>query len=138
MNATGAAQLLFFVIVPYVALTVFVVGHIWRYRFDRFGWTSRSSQLYERRLLLVGGPLFHYGTILAILGHAAGLLVPASWTAALGVPESLYALFAKAAGTTAAVLVIIGLVVLTFRRLGSDRVRGVTTSLDYVALVLLW
>jgi nitrate reductase gamma subunit len=138
MNAEHAWQIAAFVILPYVALTTFVVGHVWRYRFDRFGWTSRSSQLYERRLLLVGGPLFHYGTILAILGHAAGLLVPKSWTTALGVPEWLYADFAKAAGTLAAVLIIIGLAILTFRRAGNDRVRIVTSAVDWVVVALLW
>jgi nitrate reductase gamma subunit len=138
MNAEHAWQLVAFVIAPYLALAVFVVGHVWRYRFDRFGWTSRSSELYERRLLLVGGPLFHYGTILAILGHALGLLVPASWTAALGVPEGLYSGFSQVAGTTAAVLVVAGLVVLTFRRLSSDRVRLVTSPVDWAAVALLW
>ncbi len=138
MNAQHAWQVVAFVALPYAALTVFVVGHVWRYRFDRFGWTSRSSQLYERRLLLVGAPLFHYGTLLAILGHATGLLVPASWTAALGVPESLYSAFAKTAGTTAAVLIAAGLTVLTTRRVSSDRVRAVTTRVDWVAIALLW
>ncbi len=138
MNAQHAWQLAAFVVLPYVALTVFVVGHIWRYRFDRLGWTTRSSQLYERRLLLVGAPLFHYGTLLAILGHATGLLVPKSWTSALGIPESVYSTFSKVAGTTAAVLIVAGLLVLTVRRLGSDRVRVVTTRLDWVAIALLW
>ena len=138
MNAEHAWQIAAYVILPYAALTVFVVGHLWRYRFDRFGWTTRSSELYERRLLLVGGPLFHYGALLAIVGHAAGLLVPKSWTAAFGVPEWLYADFAKAAGTLAAVLIIVGLAILTFRRAGNDRVRGVTTAVDWVALTLLW
>ena len=39
------------VIVPYLCLATFVVGHFWRYRYDKFGWTTRSSQLYENRLL---------------------------------------------------------------------------------------
>jgi len=138
VNAASAGQLLAFVVLPYVALTVFVVGHIWRYRFDRFGWTSRSSELYERRLLVVGAPLFHYGTILAILGHATGLLVPSSWTSALGVSEPLYSTFSKLAGTTAAVLIIIGLIVLTVRRTGNLRVRLVTSVVDWVAIALLW
>ena len=34
------------VIVPYLCLATFVVGHFWRYRYDKFGWTTRSSQLY--------------------------------------------------------------------------------------------
>ncbi|MFV4197428.1 respiratory nitrate reductase subunit gamma, partial [Mycobacterium tuberculosis] len=28
----------------------------WRYRYDKFGWTTRSSQLYESRLLSIGSP----------------------------------------------------------------------------------
>ena len=42
------------VIVPYICLAVFVVGHFWRYRYDKFGWTTRSSQLYEDRMLRIG------------------------------------------------------------------------------------
>ena len=34
------------IVVPYICLTTFVVGHLWRYRYDKFGWTTRSSQLY--------------------------------------------------------------------------------------------
>ena len=46
-------SLVLWVIVPYVCLAVFVVGHYWRYRYDKFGWTTRSSQLYENRLCLL-------------------------------------------------------------------------------------
>ncbi len=45
-----------FVIVPYLCLATFVVGHFWRYRYDKFGWTTRSSQLYEDRMLRIGQP----------------------------------------------------------------------------------
>ena len=38
---------LLWVIVPYVSIALFVGGHVWRYRYDKFGWTTRSSQLYE-------------------------------------------------------------------------------------------
>ena len=43
---------------------VFVVGHVWRYRTDQFGWTTRSSQIYESRLLRMGSPLFHFAILL--------------------------------------------------------------------------
>ena len=66
-----------FVVVPYVCLTTFVVGHLWRYRYDKFGWTTRSSQLYENRLLRIGSPLFHFGMLGVVGGHVIGLLVPA-------------------------------------------------------------
>lgn len=46
---------------PYVTLAIVVVG-TWRYRYDKFGWTPRSSQLYESRLLRIGSPMFHFGS----------------------------------------------------------------------------
>ena len=72
------------VIVPYLCLATFVVGHFWRYRYDKFGWTTRSSQLYENRLLRIGSPLFHFGMLGVVGGHVIGLLVPQSWTDAVG------------------------------------------------------
>ena len=48
-------------VLPYVVVAVLVGGTIWRYRYDQFGWTTRSSQLYESRLLRIGSPLFHFG-----------------------------------------------------------------------------
>ena len=72
------------VVVPYVCLAIFVVGHFWRYRYDKFGWTTRSSQLYENRLLRIGSPLFHFGMLGVVGGHVIGLLVPQSWTDAVG------------------------------------------------------
>ena len=44
-------ELFLWVIVPYLCLATFALGHVWRYRYDKFGWTTRSSQLYERRIL---------------------------------------------------------------------------------------
>ena len=40
---------------------IVAVGTWWRYRYDKFGWTTRSSQLYESRLLRIGSPMFHFG-----------------------------------------------------------------------------
>ena len=44
-----SASALFWDIVPYVTIAILVVGTWWRYRYDKFGWTTRSSQLYESR-----------------------------------------------------------------------------------------
>ena len=138
MNAQSGWQLLFYVIVPYLCLAVFVVGHIWRYRFDQFGWTSRSSEIYEKRWLLFGSPVFHYGALAAIAGHFLGLVIPQGWTSAVGVSETGYTLVSKAGGTLAVVLVLAGLVVLTARRWGALRVRLVTTRVDLAAFLALW
>lgn len=40
-----------------IALTIFVAGHSWRWRTDQFGWTSRTTQPLESRLLRLGSPL---------------------------------------------------------------------------------
>ena len=56
-------SLLLWGILPYVMVAVLVGGLIWRYRYDQFGWTTRSSQLYESRLLRIGSPLFHFGIL---------------------------------------------------------------------------
>src|SRR5215471_18139044 len=82
MSNASAWQLLIWVALPYLALGIFVVGHVWRWRYDQFGWTSRSTQLQERRLLKWGSPVFHYGAFAAIAGHVIGVLIPERWTAA--------------------------------------------------------
>ena len=125
------------VILPYAAMVVFVVGHIWRWRYDQFGWTSRSTQLQERRLLKWGAPLFHYATFAAIGGHILGILIPRSWTAAIGIPESFYHPFSAIAGSVAAIGVLVGAGILVFRRTTVPRVRATTSAVDYLALILL-
>jgi len=125
------------VVLPYIAMAIFVVGHIWRWRYDQFGWTSRSTQLQERRSLRWGSPLFHYGTFAAIAGHVMGILIPARWTTKVGISPHVYHLFAASAGLLAAILVIGGMAVLAIRRVFVPRVRATTSPVDWVALVLL-
>ncbi|MFI9591796.1 respiratory nitrate reductase subunit gamma [Nonomuraea sp. NPDC052265] len=124
-------------IVPYVALTIFVAGHVWRWRVDQFGWTTRTTQVLESRLLRLGSPLFHLGAFAAIGGHVLGLLVPKSWPEAVGVDEHLYHLVSVSAGTVAGVMVVAGLSLLLARRLTSPRVRRTTTRADKVLFTVL-
>ena len=86
----SAGEILLWIILPYVAVTVFVVGHWWRYRHDQFAWTSRSTQLLDRRVLGWASPAFHYGALAAVAGHVIGLCIPASFTEALGISESFF------------------------------------------------
>ncbi|MGH9073243.1 MAG: respiratory nitrate reductase subunit gamma, partial [Acidimicrobiales bacterium] len=39
LPGVGGGGLFWWVILPYAALLTFVIGHIWRYRYDQFGWT---------------------------------------------------------------------------------------------------
>ena len=72
-------DVLLWIVLPYVTIAVLAIGLWWRYRYDRFGWTTRSSQLYERRLLRIASPLFHLGILAVLGGHAVGLLIPMRW-----------------------------------------------------------
>jgi nitrate reductase gamma subunit len=125
------------VIVPYICLTVFVVGHYWRYRYDKFGWTTRSSQLYEDRLLRWGSPLFHFGILVVFLGHVMGLGVPKSWTEALGISEDLYHLMAVTLGAVAGFATVVGLAILIYRRRTVGPVFSATTVMDKVMYAVL-
>ena len=69
---------IFWDVAPYVVLAIVAVGTWWRYRYDKFGWTTRSSQLYESRLLRIGSPMFHFGILVVIFGHVIGLVIPES------------------------------------------------------------
>ncbi|KAB1143508.1 respiratory nitrate reductase subunit gamma [Streptomyces luteolifulvus] len=122
---------------PYVALTSFVLGHIWRYRHDQFGWTTRSSQLYESRLLRLGSPLFHFGLLAVIGGHAMGILIPASWTEFAGISEGTYHFVSVSAGTLSGLTTVAGLAILLYRRVTVPAVRKATTANDKVMYALL-
>src|SRR5690606_16571013 len=107
----NALSLILWVAFPYAAIAVFIVRHIWRYRYDKFGWTTRSSQTYENRLLRWGSPMFHFGILMVIVGHAVGLLIPREWLYAIGITEEMYHWGATVLGTFAAVLTLAGLTI---------------------------
>src|SRR5262245_3051477 len=130
------AELFVWLVLPYVSLTVFAVGHWWRYKRDQFGWTSRSTQLLESKLLAWGSTMFHYGALAAIGGHVVGILVPASVTASIGVSEKNYHHLAGIAGGIAGLICLAGFGILTFRRTKIRRIR-MTTSLSDVAVFVL-
>jgi nitrate reductase gamma subunit len=125
------------VTVPYVAFTSFVLGHVWRYRTDQFGWTTRSSQIYESRLLRMGSPLFHFGLLGVFGGHVVGLLIPESWTSAVGISEWVYHVMAVTLGSLAGSAVVTGLAILLYRRITVPAVRKATTRTDKLMYLLL-
>ncbi|QIK74569.1 respiratory nitrate reductase subunit gamma [Nocardioides piscis] len=125
------------VIVPYLCLATFVVGHVWRYRYDKFGWTTRSSQLYEDRMLRLGSPLFHFGMLGVVGGHVIGLLVPESWTEAVGITDEMYHLVAMVGGLIAGLMALVGMVILIYRRRTVGPVFSATTPMDKVMYVFL-
>jgi nitrate reductase gamma subunit len=125
------------VVVPYICLTIFVLGHVWRYRYDKFGWTTRSSQLYETRLLRLGSPLFHFGILVVLLGHVGGLGVPKAWTRAVGISDDAYHVMAVGIGALAGVCTLVGMAILIYRRRTTGPVFSATTKMDKAMYLVL-
>ena len=124
-------------VLPYLVVVTFVGGLVWRYRYDQFGWTTRSSQLYESRLLRIGSPLFHFGLLFVIVGHVVGLLIPESWTDAVGVSEGMYHAGALGIGTLAGIGPLAGIVILIVRRRRTGPVFMATTRNDKLMYAVL-
>ncbi|RDI73502.1 narI: respiratory nitrate reductase, gamma subunit [Gaiella occulta] len=128
---------LLWVALPYLCIASFTVGHIWRYCRDQFMWTARSTQLLERKLLMIGSVLFHFGMLAAIGGHLLGILVPRSATEAVGISDDAYHWLAVMGGLAAAALVAAGIAVLAYRRLTVPRVAATTLRSDRILYPLL-
>nr|ABL74930.1 Orf35 [Streptoalloteichus hindustanus] len=134
---TSPLDLLLWAVLPYVTIAVLVGGTLWRFRYDRFGLSTRSSQLHESRLLRTASPLFHFGLLFVAAGHVFGLLVPKSLTSFLGVSEEMYHLGALVMGALAGCATVAGLAILMWRRWRTPAVRGATTRNDRLTYVLL-
>ncbi|CAM3283262.1 respiratory nitrate reductase subunit gamma [Filibacter tadaridae] len=125
------------VIFPYVCMAVFVVGHIFRYRNDKFGWTAKSSEFIEKKQLMIGSILFHVGIIPVIAGHIAGLGIPKEWTQALGISDHLYHVGAVYGGGFFGVVTLVGMFILTSRRFTKKNVRQLSSQSDLIVNSLL-
>lgn len=125
------------VVLPYIVLTIFIGGHIYRYQHDQFGWTSKSSELLEKKLLRLGSNLFHWGIIFVFGGHVMGLLIPISVYEAMGVSEHQYHTISLIGGIPAGIAATIGILILLYRRMTVRRLIATSTKGDWVSLVFL-
>jgi len=128
-------DLLVFVAFPYLCLTVFVVGHAYRYITDRYAWNSHSSEMIEKKNLFVGIYLFHVGIIGTFLGHAGGLLIPQSLYEMVGIGGEAHTTMAYYAGMVLGLSTFLGALLLLSRRLFITRIRLMTTVSDFVILI---
>lgn len=133
----GTLDLLLWGVLPYVCIAILIGGLIWRWRYDQFGWTTRSSQLYEGRLLRIASPLFHFGILVVLVGHLMGLLIPKRWTDAIGISQHTYHLMALSLGALAGLCTLVGVVLLVIRRRTTGPVFQATTANDKFMYIFL-
>lgn len=128
-------------IFPYIIAAIMIGGTIWRYKFDQYGWTTRSSELYESKLLKIASPLFHYALFAVFAGHLLGLFIPKAATEWLGITDEMYHKYASLMmGGPAGVLLAVGIGMLIWRRRTITPVFKATTRNDkamYLVLALV-
>ncbi len=127
-----------FGIMPYVALTVLLVGCIARYERDPFTWKSSSSQLLRRKQLVWGSILFHVGILTVFFGHLVGLFTPVWVLDMLGVPYWVKQWMAVLIGGPAGIAALIGATMLLHRRLFDPRIRVTSSFADIGIMGLIW
>ncbi len=121
---------------PYVALTLAVAGGIYRYRADRYSYSSLSSQLLENRRLFWGSVPFHYGIVPILLAHLFAGILPGVLALALAGPIRLLVL--EGIGLSLGLFSLVGIALLFLRRAAArGRPRDVTSAMDWLLLVCL-
>lgn len=132
MISTGPFFLdqIFFIVFPYVAVIVFLLVSIRRYRTEAFTFSSLSSQFLENQQHFWGLVPFHFGIITVLTGHVVAFLIPREILAWNSHPLRLYLL--EATALVAALLTMIGLTSIIMRRLTDPKVKKVTTLADWV------
>lgn len=126
---------LLLVIFPYVAMVLFVLASIQRYRGRMFTVSSLSSQFLENRHHFWALVPFHYGIIVVLLGHLVAFLVPRSIIAWNSQPLRLYVL--EVTALVFGLLALVGLAGIILRRHRDVKIRAVTSTADWIVLGVL-
>lgn len=119
-----------FTVFPYLCLTIFTVGHAYRYVTDRYCWNARSSEFLEKTTLNYGSVLFHWGILGTLLGHAAGLMIPQRVLDLVGISSKIHLSIAYWSGLLVGIAAFVGSSILLWRRLTNERVQAAGTSND--------
>ncbi len=123
---------------PYLCLTVFVLASLLRFDREQYTWKTGSSQLLRRRQLMWGSNLFHLGILVIFFGHLVGLLTPLVVFETIGISHSFKQLMAIWIGGIAGLFCLIGIALLTHRRLFDPRIRATSSFGDIAILLLLF
>lgn len=123
---------------PYLALTVFLVGSLLRFDREQYTWKASSSQLLRRKQLIAGSVLFHVGILVIFAGHLVGLLTPIAVFDALGIGHGFKQGMAIVVGGLAGLATLVGIALLTHRRLFDPRIRATSRFADTAILLILF
>jgi nitrate reductase gamma subunit len=128
-------DVLLFIVLPYAAVLLAVVGTFERYRRHAYSCTSHSTQFLENRLHFWALVPFHAGILLVLAGHLVGILIPGGVLAWNADPVRLILL--EGVAITAGLLALIGLTLAGIRRLRTSPIRLSTSLFDWIVYSLL-
>ena len=124
-----------FIALPYVALTVFLIGTIYRYKGTKFKFSSLSSEFLEGRKLFWGSVPFHYGIIVLFFGHLIAFLFPKEILLWNGQPIRL--LILEISAFIFGISALVGMLLLLIRRKTHPRIQMITSKMDLIIEVLI-
>lgn len=87
----------FYDIYPYICATVFFLGSWLRYDYGQYTWRASSSQMLDKRGMVIWSNLFHIGILGIFFGHLFGMLTP-HWMYAWFLPVAAKQLMAMVLG----------------------------------------
>ena len=126
-----------FIIFPYVAILVCIGGSIYRYKTNKFSISSLSSQFMgSKEVGGLGANLWHIGLFLILGGHFTAFFFTDQYETLKSNSEIIH-LGLEFMRNLAAIMVISGLLLLTYRRITNPKLRVITTKMDWIILFLL-
>ncbi|HEX9850049.1 respiratory nitrate reductase subunit gamma [Candidatus Deferrimicrobium sp.] len=124
-----------FVVLPYVALALFLFVTPYRYLSNRLTWSAYSTQFLEQEKLYWGSNPWHYGIIPVVLAHFLGIIAPGPMNVLLSNRQALILL--ESVGLGLGLFALFGCLVLMARRAQTPLLKPVTSAADWVLLSLL-
>jgi nitrate reductase gamma subunit len=124
-----------FVVLPYMALALFLFVTPYRYFSNRLTWSAYSTQFLEGKTLYWGSNAWHYGIIPVVAAHLPGIIAPGAMKAVLANRQALILL--ESIGLGLGLFAFFGCLVLAVRRAKTPMLKPVTSAGDWVLLLLL-
>ena len=115
---------------------VFILGSWLRYDYGQYTWRAASSQMLDKRGMVLWSNLFHIGILGIFFGHLFGMLTP-HWMYAWFLPVAVKQQMAMILGGICGVLTLIGGAGLLVRRLTNPRIRATSSGADILILAIL-
>lgn len=124
-----------FIALPYVAITVFLIGTVYRYRGTKFKFSSLSSEFLEGKKLFFGSVPFHYGIIFLFFGHLVAFLLPRE--VLLWNDQPVRLLILEISAFIFGISAFVGMFLLIIRRKTHPRIQMVSTKMDLIIEILI-